>query len=552
MTTNPSQLSTARAIPKLCGADIELGNFLAGLERATGTGYEASRALLAEIKGLPEPQSSHVDNDWIAASAAPRDGFCGPGGPCGSATGLNCNPQDVGRRFLPSNGGSAYIDLNHAELCLPEVWSAFDHVAAWHGLLRIARSALDRANEGQPTNRRIQVLVNNTDGQGNSYGSHTNYAISRRTFDNIFWRKAHYLPYLASFQVSSILLTGQGKVGSENGRLSTRYQISQRADFFETLQGIQTTFNRPIVNARDEALCGLSRTNDPLAPARLHVIFFDSALAHGSCLFRVGPMQLILTLLELGLINSRLILDEPLAALEAYSRDPALKATAELISGDRLSAVELQCAFLDEVKHHASQGVFQGVVPRFDEIIALWEDTLSKFIRGDLMALAPRLDWVMKLMAIERGMEQRPCLTWESPEVKVIDHVYSSLNDDGLYRAYETSGFTERIVTPERVAHFAANPPADTRAWTRAMLLRRATRDNIEVEGVDWDRITFRIKGRYRWPSYRTLDLADPQGFTKNLAEPIFNSCADFGDLLDGLESLASGAVLTKDAIAVS
>ena len=247
-----------------------------------------------------------------------------------------------------------------------------------------------------------------------------------------------------------------------------------------------------------------------------------------------------------------LILDEPLAALEAYSRDPALKATAELISGDRLSAVELQCAFLDEVKHHASQGVFQGVVPRFDEIIALWEDTLSKFIRGDLMALAPRLDWVMKLMAIERGMEQRPCLTWESPEVKVIDHVYSSLNDDGLYRAYETSGFTERIVTPERVAHFAANPPADTRAWTRAMLLRRATRDNIEVEGVDWDRITFRIKGRYRWPSYRTLDLADPQGFTKNLAEPIFNSCADFGDLLDGLESLASGAVLTKDAIAVS
>ena len=55
--------------------------------------------------------------------------------------------------------------------------------------------------------------------------------------------------------------------------------------------------------------------DDPSAPARLHVIFFDSALAHGSCLFRVGPMQLILTLLELGLVNPRLILDDPLAAL---------------------------------------------------------------------------------------------------------------------------------------------------------------------------------------------------------------------------------------------
>ena len=131
--------------------------------------------------------------------------------------------------------------------------------------------------------------MNNSDGQGNSYGSHLNFLISRRTFDNIFWRKAHYLQFLASLQISSILLTGQGKVGSENGRPSTPFQLSQRADFFETLQGMQTTFNRPIVNARDESLCGRQGAYDPTAPARLHVIFFDSALAHGSCLFRVGP-----------------------------------------------------------------------------------------------------------------------------------------------------------------------------------------------------------------------------------------------------------------------
>ncbi len=226
-----------------------------------------------------------------------------------------------------SNGGCAYIDLDHVELCLPEVISAFDHVAAWHGMLRIMRGALDRANQSRSPNSRIQVLVNNSDGQGNSYGSHLNFMISRRTFDNIFLRKSHYLPFLASFQVSSILLTGQGKVGAENGRPSTPYQISQRADFFETLQGLQTTYNRPIVNARDETLCGRGVADDPSAPARLHVIFFDSALAHGSALFRVGPMQLILTLLELGLVNSRLILDDPLDALQSYSHDPTLQDT---------------------------------------------------------------------------------------------------------------------------------------------------------------------------------------------------------------------------------
>ena len=152
-------------------------------------------------------------------------------------------------------------------------------------------------------------------------------------------------------------------------------------------------------------------------------------------------MQLILTLLEMGLINPRLILDDPLAALHGFSHDPTLGARAELIGGERLTALELQCAYLDDVKRHAARGVFEKAVPRWEDIIALWEDTLNKFIRRDLMALAPRLDWVMKLMAIERAMEQRPELDWDSPEVKVIDHLYSSLDGDGLYRAYEACGF---------------------------------------------------------------------------------------------------------------
>ena len=355
MGKHRSQDATAHALPKLCGADIELGNFIAGTDQVGGTGYEASRALLAEIKGLLIRQNNYLNNWWSTASSAARAGMGSLAGVCATTSDSVYNPKDVSRRFLASNGGSACIDLNHAELCLPEVMSAYDHVAAWHGMLRIMRGAFDRANQGRPRDRRIQVLINNSDGQGNSYGSHLNYLIARRTFDNIFWRKAHYLQFLASFQVSCILLTGQGKVGSESGRPSTPYQISQRADFIETLQGIQTTFNRPIVNARDEALCGRRGANDPMAPARLHVIFFDNVLAHGSCLFRVGPMQLILTLLDLGLINPRLILDDPLAALQCYSHDPTLKARAELISGERITALELQCAFLDEVKRQAAR-----------------------------------------------------------------------------------------------------------------------------------------------------------------------------------------------------
>jgi proteasome accessory factor A len=546
MSMHPANVSVD-LLPRLCGADIELGNFIAGVVRAGGTGYEASRALLAEIEGLPVRHDSYANNWWSSSSAASSYKYNTQPGSSASSSAYAYDYQDIGRRFLLSNGGCAYIDLDHVELCLPEVINAFDHVAAWHGMLRNMREALHRANQSRSPNSRIQVLVNNSDGQGNSYGSHLNFMISRRTFDNIFWRKSHYLSFLASFQISNILLTGQAKVGVENGRPSAPYQISQRADFFEILQGPQTTFKRPIVNARDETLCGRGLADDPSAPARLHVIFFDSALAHGSALFRVGPMQLILTLLERGLVNSRLILDDPLDALQSYSHDPSLQASAELINGEQLTLVELQSAYLEEVKRYAAQGVFTGIVPEYEKIIALWEGAVNNFAKQDLMAAAcGGIDWVLKLMAVERSMDQHAGLDWDSPEVKVIDHLYSSLDADGLYWAYESGGLTRQLVTPERIAYFAQNPPPDTRAWTRAMLLRRATPGS--VFSVDWDTITFKMRGRYNWPTYRTFNMANPLGYTQAEAQEIFDSSLDFADLLDALESDSCGTTLTADA----
>ena len=47
-----------RRVPKLCGADVELGNFVLGLEHSTGTGVEASRALLRKIEGVSSTSGS--------------------------------------------------------------------------------------------------------------------------------------------------------------------------------------------------------------------------------------------------------------------------------------------------------------------------------------------------------------------------------------------------------------------------------------------------------------------------------------------------------------
>jgi proteasome accessory factor A len=535
-------------VPKACGADIELGNFIVGASSRQGTGYAASRMLLREIEGVSH--SSWAKPAWdqgyhyggqrknhaaCGAYSAATNGYAGP-------SACDYESQDWGRKFFSTNGGCAYVDLNHAELCVPECSSAWDFVAAWHAMLWVARQAMQRANARLVDGRRLQVLVNNSDGQGNSYGAHMNFLLSRRTWDEIFHRKAHYLALLAAYQVSSLVITGQGKVGAENGAPAVGYQLSQRADFFETLTSLQTTYARPLVNTRDEPLCTKGaydkyERREPSPLARLHVIFYDANLCHVANLLKCGMMQIVLTMLEAGRANPALILDDPLEAVRRYSHDPTLQARVRTASGRQLTAVELQLLFLEEAEKFAAEGGFDGLVPRAREILDLQHDTLAKLRSGDLDAVAGRLDWVLKLRALERAMAQRPGLDWTSPEIKHLDHAYSNLDlNEGLYWAFENAGLVERVVSPERIEYFTREPPEDTRAFTRAMLLRLAGPQ--QIDRVDWDSICLRLPGRCGWPSYRTIQLAHPLALTKAQTGYLFESERTLEEVFEALTAL--------------
>jgi proteasome accessory factor A len=84
--------------------------------------------------------------------------------------------------------------------------------------------------------------------------------------------------------------------------------------------------HRPIVNSRDEALCGTFREaqEQPATAdmARLHVIFYDNTLCHVASLLKVGVMQIVLAMIEAGRIKPGLALEDPLDALLRWSHDP--------------------------------------------------------------------------------------------------------------------------------------------------------------------------------------------------------------------------------------
>jgi proteasome accessory factor A len=165
-----------------------------------------------------------------------------------------------------TNGARYYVDHAHPEYSTPECLDALELVVADKAGERILAHSMKAAARLLDPGQEIVVYKNNSDGKGNSYGTHENYLVDRSVPFGQLVR--HLMPWFATRQV----FTGAGKIGSENGADRVDFQLSQRADFFEEEVGLETTLKRPIVNTRDEPHA------DPQLYRRLHVIAGDANL----------------------------------------------------------------------------------------------------------------------------------------------------------------------------------------------------------------------------------------------------------------------------------
>ncbi len=428
-------------VPKIVGFDTELMNVDPTRD---DSGISASRALLREVEGVP------ANN----------------GGAC---------EQDSGRVFLPGSGASVYIDLDHLEIAGPECRSAMDYMKCFHGMLGIARQAARQANEDRVS--KIRVHANNSDGLGNSWGGHLSVMLSRTAYDWIFKTRLHHQLWLASAQVSSLVLTGAGKVGSENERDPSLYQISQRTDFFECLSSINTTYMRPLVNTRDESLAG-SRY------ARLHCIFHDTALCHTSLVLKAGLMQVFVAMIEAEVIDAGLFFEDPLDAVRVFSTDTTLSATARLMDGRHVTAIEHQ-RILRESAERLVDTDSRDHVPDLRGLLDLWSRMLDALETRDMDVLTRHLDWAAKLSVIERAAAARSLDFLDAP-VKVLDHAWSDL-ESGIYFALERSSAVDIHADEVEIAHAAKEAPENTRAYPRSRLIRAlGGRSGVKL---DWHQV---------------------------------------------------------------
>ena len=132
----------------------------------------------------------------------------------------------IGNAVL-TNGARLYVDHAHPEYSSPEVMTAREAVVWDKAGERIARLAMARIEEadGIPA---LALFKNNTDGKGQSYGTHENYLVDRGV---PFERLCEILiPFFATRQI----LVGAGRVGigtrggARDDAQSANRQLSRR------------------------------------------------------------------------------------------------------------------------------------------------------------------------------------------------------------------------------------------------------------------------------------------------------------------------------------
>ena len=399
------------------------------------------------------------------------------------------------------NGARFYVDHAHPEYSSPEVLTPRDALIwdrAGEVVARRAMTALDEGSVDAPA--QIVLYKNNVDGKGAAYGSHENYLVRR---DVPFEALAEVL---APFLVTRPVLVGSGRVGIGQRSERPGFQISQRADYVESEIGLQTTFNRPIINTRDE----------PHADARwrrLHVINGDANRFDVPIYLKIATTDLLLWFLEqaytegsdrfteaLTRLRRLTIVGDPVEEHWALSHDPTLSHELRTQSGS-MTALAIQRAFLDVI----SPAVTRVEDAQAHRALALWRqvlDVLEQWRHDGAGPAAQMVEWVAKYELCE-GLRRRSGTGWDDPRLAALDIQWADLRPGrSVVDRLDAAGRIHRLVSEAEIQRAADTPPEGTRAAIRGTAIRR----HPQIVGASWTCLLLDVPGA---PELARLRLPD-------------------------------------------
>ncbi|MGH3315050.1 MAG: Pup--protein ligase, partial [Nocardioidaceae bacterium] len=371
------------------------------------------------------------------------------------------------------NGARLYLDVgSHPEYATPECDDVLDLIAHDKAGERVLEGLLidaERRLRDEGIAGDVYLFKNNTDSAGNSYGCHENYLVGRH---GEFGRLADVLiPFLVSRQI----ICGAGKVlQTPRGAI---YSVSQRAEHIWEGVSSATTRSRPIINTRDEPHADAERFR------RLHVIVGDSNMSETTTLLKVASADLVLRMIEEGVVMRDLTIENPIRAIREISHDMTGRRTVRLANGREVSALDIQNEYLTKARDFVDRRDLH--TPVTDLALDLWERSLKAVESGDLSLVEREIDWVIKHQQIER-YRSRHGLPLSHPRIAQLDLAYHDIHRGrGLYYLLERRGAVARVTSNLAIFEAKSRPPQTTRARLRGEFIRRAQERRRDFT-VDW------------------------------------------------------------------
>lgn len=405
------------------------------------------------------------------------------------------------------NASRLYLDVgSHPEIATAECDSLRQLIAYEHAGDRIVdQLALDAeanlARDG--IGGQVYLFKNNLDTVGNSYGCHENYLVSRDVVLKHLGRD------ILAFLITRQLIAGAGHIADG------QFQLSQRADHVWEGVSSATTRSRPIINTRDEPHADSHRFR------RLHIIVGDSNMSEVTTALKVGSTLLVLEMIEAGVDFSRFALTD-ISAIKAISRDITGRAPVPLASGESVTALKIQRAYLEAAKQWLAcraDTTDELGTPQEDmeKVVTLWEKTLNAIESGDLAAIAGEIDWAIKYSLLKRfqsrlGLDND---NFDHPKLKQVDLTYHDIRPGrGLFKALEAKGMAQRFIDDESIEAAINQPPQTTRAKLRGEFITQAHATKAPVS-VDWLRL------KVSRPEPQLVELLDPFSTTDDTVVPL-------------------------------
>ncbi len=491
------------AIPKVCGIETEFGIFNPSAPDANPIQL-SSLLVNAYVTSLDRPSSKVA---WDFEDEHPGN----------DARGWNLSgsmPPEVETHLVNAvltNGARFYVDHAHPEYSGPECRDALSATLYDRAGGRVLLDAMAACRDALPPGQEIVIYRNNSDGKGNSYGTHENYLMDRAVpFTRVI---GAVIPFFVTRQV----FCGAGKVGSElPGAPDVDFQLSQRADFFEEEVGLETTLKRPIVNTRDEPHADSSKYR------RLHVIVGDANPSDVATLLKIGTTSIVLAMIEDGALDSgSFSLAAPVPSIRAISRDTSLTLTVEMADGSRRTALDIQWEYFERAKKWAASHGLESVGEAVGtDVLLRWESVLTG-LESDPLSQAHIVDWVAKKRLID-GLRERHQLPPRDSRLRAVDLQYHDIRPS---KSLSARVGLETLFAPEAVDLAATEPPRDTRAYFRGKCLQRFP---AAIAAANWDSVVFDLGT----DPLRRVPMLEPLKGTAEMVDTLLEGCNSPAELL--------------------